>query len=104
MTRDARKTFEGLNLAADSNVAVFKVENDTIILDEAYHIHESSNHLNTDRIGFWTPKVGLVMTLSNIWERRNNLQGIALKGVIVHVTVTPYCCLWTSRSNEKVYH
>ena len=68
----------GLNLTIrlDTQLYLYTSNGNTIALKEMYAVRRE---IKVQTIGTWKQNTGLTTTTSNIWERRNNLEGMVIR-------------------------
>ncbi len=74
-----------MGLRFDSEVTLFtQMDENAIVLEEVYQINEDLP-MEKNQVGLWTRYQGLTMTETYIWERRSDLQGLAVSVPALHV-------------------
>jgi hypothetical protein len=77
--------FYGINVPFDCNFLVAQPRQNKIHLTEVYRVAERMSLL-TYSYGIWDPNNGARRTRTKLYERRNNLHGIHMKGAAVEVS------------------
>ena len=78
---------KNLELRLDSNVFIYKMEQDNVIrLHEVYRVAPDMS-LVMNPIEVWNPEFGTVSTSISLWERRMDLQGLSLIGAVMDVSL-----------------
>ena len=75
-----------LNLALNSQFYVhYYKTSQLIVVQEVYKIHLGDNAGVIQTVGSWSPLSNLIMTITNFWQRRGNLNGKMIFGATIAV-------------------
>jgi hypothetical protein len=77
--------FYGVNIPFDCKFLVAQSRGNRIHLTEVYRVADGMP-LQTYPYGAWDPNNGSRLTTTKLYERRNNLHGVNMKGVTVQVS------------------
>lgn len=78
--------FYGINIPFDCKFLVAQPRENRIFLTEVYRVAEGTSLL-THSYGLWESNNGTILATAKLYERRNNLYGVRMKGVSLHVSV-----------------
>ena len=79
------KSFQNLPLRLDSKFFAFENDGGVVKIREIFKISPDLE-LSSNMVYLWHPKSGLIRNKKEIWQRRNDLKGLALKAAIKHVS------------------
>ena len=82
---DPRASMMSMKLRVDSNIFLYKYEEQSVVLDEVYRVNKN-RPLIIKPAGVWSKMSGLLLTSVPFWERRKDLQGITLIGGCMDVS------------------
>lgn len=77
--------FYGINIPFDCKFLVAQPQENRIFLTEVYRVAEGMSLL-THLYGPWESNNGTTWATTKLYERRNNLHGVRIKGVSLHVS------------------
>jgi hypothetical protein len=78
--------FYGINIPFDCKFLVAQPRENRIHLTEVYRVAEGMPLL-TYSYAIWDPNSGARRTTTKLYERRNNLHGVHMKGAAVDVSI-----------------
>lgn len=77
--------FHGINIPFDCKFLVAQPRGNSIVLMEVYRVAEGTS-LMTHSYGLWESNNGTIWATTKLYERRNNLYGVRMRGVLLHVS------------------
>jgi hypothetical protein len=84
-TTSLENFFYGINIPFDCNFLVAQPLENRIHLTEVYRVAEGMSLL-TCSYAVWDPNSGARRTTAKLYERRNNLHGVRMKGATIEVS------------------